>query len=234
MFWASIRVSAKANGWLRRSSLAGVTRGRGCRHSRVVSRSASIRCGCGVKSLREKKKTMKKLIIAAALVLAFAVQASAQATTPLVELSGGYSFVRNSKFDLNFQGGSGSAAYNFNRWLGGVADIGGYELTNQTGGSGNIVSFLFGPRLSYRGETFTPFAQLLLGGAHASAGFGGGGGGASENSFALVGGGGLDIKLSQHFALRAGPFEYFMTRFGSQTQNNMRLSAGIVIRLGSR
>jgi opacity protein-like surface antigen len=176
---------------------------------------------------------MKKLIMAAALVLAFAFQASAQDTAPKVELSGGYSYVHNGKFSLDFHGGSGSLAYNFNNWLGAVADIGGYKLSGTPGASLNIVSYTFGPRISFRHDRFTPFAQILLGGARASASVNGGGGG-SENTFSMLAGGGLDIKLSQHFGVRLPQIEYFMTRFGSQTQNNVRISAGIVIRLGSR
>jgi hypothetical protein len=65
-------------------------------------------------------------------------------------------------------------------------------------------------------------------------------------SFAMVGGAGVDYKLSRHFALRLGQVDYFHTTlnlntlysgaFGSGTfyriptrENNLRLSTGIVL-----
>src|SRR5271170_6282898 len=75
-------------------------------------------------------------------------------------------------------GGSTSVAYNFNKYLGVVADFGGYDdgrLTlftptgNQTVNSnGTAYTDVFGPRFSYRKyEKFTPFAQALFGATHA-------------------------------------------------------------------
>jgi hypothetical protein len=60
----------------------------------------------------------------------------------------------------------------------------------------------------------------------------------AQNAFALTAGGGLDIKLSHHFAIRVVQAEYLMTRFDnvatgkSAEQNNIRLSGGLVFRWG--
>jgi DNA-binding beta-propeller fold protein YncE len=48
---------------------------------------------------------------------------------------------------------------------------------------------------------------------------------ASSNAFAMLAGGGLDIGLSRHFAIRALEADYFMTRFKNgvnDRQNNIR------------
>ncbi len=153
--------------------------------------------------------------------------------------------------------GSASVAYNLNDWLGLVADFGGFRVTRfgpggtPTGGivpaSGNVFSYLAGPRFSYRKfDRLTPFAQVLFGGAHASpvtlsacaavcTPL------SSENAFAMTAGGGLDLKVSRHLAVRVVQAEYLLTRFADDSanagerivQNNVRLSTGIVFRFGS-
>jgi outer membrane protein OmpA-like peptidoglycan-associated protein len=182
--------------------------------------------------------------------------------TPKVELFLGYSYVRalpelaagNRLVWLN--GGSTSIAYNLNRHLGIVADIGDYtnseihfqgssgttvDVDNANGG---VLSYLFGPRLSFRNNgRVTPFVQALFGGAHAS----------DvvltgctlnctilpkENTLAWTAGGGLDVRVRRHIAIRLIQAEYLMTRFQdystglTASQNDMRLSSGIVFRFG--
>jgi hypothetical protein len=104
--------------------------------------------------------------------------------TPRVEWFLGYSFWRAAPTSSSnrmgyLHGGSTSIAYNFNRYLGLVADFGGYDnnkltLIGPTGSQtfdsdGSAYSFAFGPRISYRRyERFTPFIQAIFGGAHAS------------------------------------------------------------------
>jgi outer membrane protein OmpA-like peptidoglycan-associated protein len=182
--------------------------------------------------------------------------------TPKVELFLGYSYLQavpklaagNRLVWLN--GGSASIAYNLNRYLGLVADVGAYtnseirftgaykSTIDVNDANGGVITYLFGPRFSFRQhERFTPFVQVLFGGAHASevtisncalnctllpA----------ENTFALTAGGGLDVRVHRHFAIRVIQAEYLMTRFedfstgGSASQNDMRLSSGIVFRFG--
>jgi hypothetical protein len=191
-----------------------------------------------------------------------AYSAGPNAGTPKVELFLGYSYLHsvptletgNRLVWLN--GGSASVAYNLNRHLGLVADFG--ALTNSqvkfTGAytstvdvnnaNVNVLTYLFGPRLSFRqNDRFTPFVQMLFGGAHANE--------VSlanctfsctllpaQSTFALTAGGGLDIRVHRHIAIRVIQAEYLMTRFQDYTtgttsaQNDMRLSAGIVFRFG--
>jgi hypothetical protein len=86
-------------------------------------------------------------------------------------------------------------------------------------------NFLFGPRVSFSAGRFRPFAEALFGGAHVNANNGVG----SDTSFATALGGGLDYKIIRPVAWRFQG-DYVQTRFFGTTQNNVRLSTGIVIR----
>jgi len=56
----------------------------------------------------------------------------------------------------------------------------------------------------------------------------------SEFRFAVYGGAGLDVNLTPRVALRVLQADYLLTNFSSTRQDNMRLSAGIILRLGKR
>lgn len=144
---------------------------------------------------------------------------------PKAEVFGGYSYLRSG--GANFNGGSGSIAYNPSNWLGILGDIGVYH--NGQVGSTNFVTYLFGPRLSYRKSSrVTPYAQLVLGGAHASSSFLGLS--ASSNAFAMSMGGGLDAGISPRFAVRLVQVEYLLTANSAGHGNSARISAGLVFR----
>jgi opacity protein-like surface antigen len=182
-----------------------------------------------------------KLLVSLLAVLSFfGVSAQAQ-DVPKVDIFAGYSYVREnpgtsgaSSFSLN--GGSASIAYNAKSWLSGVADFGAYHNGNilGTGTDGTLSTYLFGPRVSYHHSgRITPFGEVLFGVAHAGASIAGTSG--SDNAFAMSLGGGVDYKLTDRFAIRPIKVDYLMTRFsetgtGNQTQNNLRVSTGIVFR----
>lgn len=213
--------------------------------------------------------------LAVAALLSTTLSLHAQSTTspsrsagefPRAELFLGYSRFGTGSTDtvagnrmVGLNGGSASIAFNFNRYIGLVADFGGYDdsqlqLTgtgaNQplvVNSSGTAYTYLFGPRLSFRNSTrFTPFAQVLAGGVHASDVTISNCTGAictalpAQNAFAMTAGGGLDIRLTRHFSLRAVQAEYMMTRFGdvstgaSSSQNDLRLSSGLVYGFGGK
>lgn len=178
---------------------------------------------------------MKTLWCACGLLLFVTLSAVAQ-DTPKAEIFGGYSYLRANPGlgapGINLNGGSGSVAFNPTKIIGVVGDFGVYHAGNiyNSGVSGNVFSYLFGPRLSYRRDRITPFAQALFGGAHAS------GGSSSNNSFAMALGGGIDVKATDHIAIRLIQAEYVLTRFNivglATDQNNVRISAGVVFRFG--
>jgi hypothetical protein len=56
-------------------------------------------------------------------------------------------------------------------------------------------------------------------------------------AFAAQLGGGTDLRLSRHFALRLAEVNYLLTRFNNSAnnrQNNLDLSTGIVFRFGHK
>ena len=143
-------------------------------------------------------------------------------------------------FALN--GGSGWVAFNFSHSLAVVGEIASQHAANisSTGAGLTLTSFLAGTRYTWtRSGRFAPFAQVLLGGAHASGTLAPGNSGlaGSSNAFALTAGGGLDVGLTRHIALRAIEADYYLTRFANginDDQNNLRLAAGLMIRFGRR
>ncbi len=104
----------------------------------------------------------------------------------------------------------------------GVCPLGGVGCTFNT----NITerNFLFGPRVSASVGRFRPFAEALFGGAHVDAD-----GAGSDTSFATALGGGLDYRIIRPVAWRFQG-DYIQTRFFGATQNNVRISTGIVLR----
>src|ERR1700733_15253400 len=158
---------------------------------------------------------------------------------------------------VGLNGGSASIAFNLSRYFAIAADFGGYDDTQlRLGGpganppsvvdsAGSAFTYLFGPRLSFRNHSrITPFAQVLFGAAHVGEVTLSGCTGSSctplpaQTAFALTAGGGFDIRLARHISIRAIQAEYLMTRFSDpttgagNTQNDLRLSAGLLFRLG--
>lgn len=173
-----------------------------------------------------------------AVLVIFGIPAHAQEQSK-VDVFAGYSLFRfnpatSGVNSFNLHGGSASFAYNANNWLGIVGDFGGYHNGDilSSGVSATEYTYLFGPRVSFRGhERFTPFGQVLFGGARVNGSVFGTSG--SDNAFAMALGGGLDARINNHFSVRLGQIDYLMTRFnegtGGSSQNNLRFSTGVVI-----
>jgi opacity protein-like surface antigen len=179
---------------------------------------------------------MRKFFVLAALVVLFSGAAMAQ-DHPKAELFGGYSYARISPGSgftgINLPTGwHASVAGNLNNWFGIAGDISGnYGNPTILGLKVNtkLHTYTFGPRISYRNnEKITPFAHAMFGGANVRGSIFGVG--VSDSGFAMTIGGGVDAKINDHFAFRVAQFDYLMTRIGGSSQNNFRLSTGIVIR----
>jgi hypothetical protein len=208
---------------------------------------------------------MQKLVVFCGLILALglAMPAVAQDSTPVIDVSGGYSFVHvnvngnvgtgpGSSFhnSANANGGSGSLAYNVNNWLGLVGDFGGYHNGNveNSGVDSTAFSYLFGPRYNWRHSAWTPYFQGLFGGTHIKVNPPAGPGvkSVTENAFAVALGGGIDVRASEHISIKIVQAEYYFTNFsfpsslglptGSHLnhQNNVRLTFGVTFHFGSR
>ncbi len=143
-----------------------------------------------------------------------------------VEIFGGYSYLRldlsPAPSSVNLNGWEASGQYKVTSWLGGVADFSG-DYGSIAGVGTQFHTFLFGPQISWPARV-SPFAHVLVGGAHIS------GGGASDTAFASALGGGIDAKITDRFYWRLIQGDYLLSRFGDHTQNNARISSGIVFR----
>jgi outer membrane immunogenic protein len=184
---------------------------------------------------------MKCRIVVSLLALATVFSLSAKAQElPKIDASVSYSYFRANpatpgfiNFSLN--GGSASAAYNFRDWLSGVADFGGYHVGSSNGVNvdDHLLTYMFGPRVTYRKyRRISPFGQMLFGAARAGSGVF-----ATTNAhtaFATAFGVGVDYNVRDRFSIRPLQFDYVLTHLpevangNNQTQNNLRVSAGIV------
>ncbi|HEY7180423.1 MAG TPA: hypothetical protein VIC84_03340, partial [Blastocatellia bacterium] len=180
---------------------------------------------------------------------------------PKFEISGGYSFV-NSGGDTA-HGFNASFAGNVTRRIGIVGEFNRYtesetvnvpNLPAFPGGitgllplppppnlgpvniKGSLSTFLFGPRLTLIRGKAEPFVHGLLGVARFSSDISSPviTGSGDDNAFAFALGGGVDVKVHKHFAIRIAQLDYLGARGGGGKFNSFRYSAGVVIRLGVR
>lgn len=163
--------------------------------------------------------------------------------TPKWELAGMYSYINfnpGAAFpNFNNNGGTGSIAYNFNKWLGLTGEFGAYSFERRIPGvtktEGGFQTFLFGPRINLRRDHFVPFAEVLFGDLRAGGQLTGG---ARNSSFALAAGGGVDIVFTKHIAWRFAQIDYLRSYVSGPwldpqyRQNSLRLGTGIVFRWG--
>lgn len=174
---------------------------------------------------------MKPFMLAVFVVVVCGI-ASSQQPYPGVEIFGGYSFtsVDYAGQRANFNGWEGSFTGNLNRHFGLTADFSqGFGST--IGGSDNRLFLLFGPQAAFRSTHTNLFLHALFGAARKDQWL---------KPFAAAFGGGFDYALSSRVSLRVVQADYLMTRFQeppctgpgcgnpSRTQNNIRVSAGLV------
>jgi long-subunit fatty acid transport protein len=125
-----------------------------------------------------------------------------------------------------------SLVENMNSWFGGALDFSTHYGT-ENGFKTNTQSMTYGPVFSYRKvRNVVLFGHGLLGAVR---------GGPDyldiskpEERFGAYLGGGLDLKVRSNVALRLFQADYLMTRFSHARQDNIRLSAGIVLLLGKK
>jgi opacity protein-like surface antigen len=183
---------------------------------------------------------MRKLVLLSVVLLGLTAVSVAQETAPEFDIFGGYSYLNTEDlapgFDVSGHGWEAAGTYYTNNWFGLTADLSGH-YTTAFGVDVSDYNYLFGPTVAYRQPKFTPFGHLLLGGSRVSVDLGllgPLGASATDNAFALALGGGADWHLNDRWSVRPVQLDYLMTHFGGNTQNNLRYSAGLVIRFGSR
>src|ERR1700686_4074728 len=164
---------------------------------------------------------------------------------PRFELAFMYEYINFHPQDpfsnFNNHGGTGSFTVNVSRHWGLTAEVGGTDFSRdltpiggQSSQEGGFIPYLFGPRLNLRRDRFVPFAEVLIGGAHAGSAMTGD---RSQYTFALALGGGVDIVLWKNLAWRFAQIDYLMTNFAGPAlhvngQNNFRAATGLVLRFG--
>ncbi len=190
---------------------------------------------------------MKKVLFAL-VVVCFGSALFAQ-DTPKAEVTLDYSFVhanpQNNNYlgTFNLNGGGGSIAYYFSKYVGILGEFQGYGSYTRTASippgpycdsesncvvtaSGNLFTYNVGPIFKVRMHHFEPFAEALFGGAHSNfygnlykdcgpAGCIVASKSPSNNAFDFIIGGGIDIPINERFSIRPVEFDYLLTRFGN-------------------
>jgi outer membrane immunogenic protein len=138
------------------------------------------------------------------------------------------------------QGGGVELSAEFYHGLGIAASVGGVHVGNIHGSGVDLttITTVFGPRYTWTTPSgrIALFGQGLIGEAHGLGGVFPSTVGvlSNYNTFALQAGGGVDWRLSRHYAARLIQADWLRTEFpnaGANVQNNLRLGAGIVFRL---
>ncbi|MGC2112312.1 MAG: outer membrane beta-barrel protein [Candidatus Korobacteraceae bacterium] len=176
---------------------------------------------------------IRKVIVLLAILTLAGLLASAQQSASKFDVFGGYSYLNGStsglgdRFSLN--GWNAQGTYNFTHWLGATADFGGY-YGSPFSVSAHDYSYLFGPTVSLRTPHFTPYFHTLFGADtfNVSAL----GGSISDTSFAMAVGGGVDIPVKGRLSIRAGQMDWLRSSHYNTSQNNFRVSTGVVFRFG--
>ena len=188
------------------------------------------------------------------LILSAPVFAQAQ-DKPKVEVFAGYSY-QPFDFSPDGHGWNASVVANVHRWFGVKADVSGHYLhtsstftiplpvpgTLQQRRSDRLHLVLFGPQSRFpQWKRVSFFQHALFGLSLASSRFSDTLDGTpfpastfADHGFAMVLGGGLDVHVSPHLAIRAGQTDYLLTRINGFTSHNFRYSAGVVFRFGKR
>lgn len=182
-----------------------------------------------------RKPTMFIAVICAAAVSA----ADAQRSYPRAEAFGGYSYFNGDPIPSDNlrdrKGANGFAlgfAGNLNSKIGIAAEFSGhYGSVDVFGTNRNWTTstFLFGPRLSIRGDRITGFGHFLFGGVKSKIETV-----QDDTQFALAFGGGLDVRASRRFAVRVIQADFIPVRDSLRTVwfRKFRLQAGIVFQWG--
>jgi outer membrane protein OmpA-like peptidoglycan-associated protein len=202
--------------------------------------------------------TVMRLAMVAILCSVGTLAAAQDQPAPKWELFGGYSFVDpgtdvhgllpgavlpvNSRVESNPRGAGASITFNFNRWLGLTGDVSGDLSSGEKGAAMRIDDAEFfnlsaGPKITFRSRHFSPFFEALMGEHRlASEVFG------SDRDFGFMAGGGLDLNLNRHFALRLIRADYLFSnhQYGPSSVvpatdvRGVRLQTGVVLMWGGK
>ncbi|HMG36593.1 MAG TPA: outer membrane beta-barrel protein [Blastocatellia bacterium] len=183
---------------------------------------------------------MKRILLLVTVLLVASVSAKAQTDHTRWEAYGTYSIFRADIDVLDnetLHGWGVGIQGNLNKYFSGV-----FEYTANHGASGPVTiqlpgtllvipdldtrfrTFAGGPRVTYRTKPVNVYAHALFGGSNVKLRDEKGGSGFEDGNteFAMIFGGGIDVNLGRHYAIRAGQFDYV----GIHTDINKRLTGG--------
>src|SRR5689334_7656735 len=188
----------------------------------------------------------KRIIVLLGLTLALLPSKSAivSAQSPsFMEVGASYNYVRTNAppggcgcFSMN--GGGAWISYGPFAAVSIVGELGMQHASNVSGSGAGLTLTSYQAGLRYRFHhvrRVVPFAQVLLGGSYASGNYASDGN--LSNAFAATMGGGIDVHLTNRVAVRAFQADYFLTHFPNAVndhQNNLRISMGMVFKLGKQ
>jgi hypothetical protein len=165
-----------------------------------------------------------------------------------------------------YNGGGGGAQLNFGKFFGIKGDFQGYGSTQWTvvyptavttpagtipagtyKSNANMFTYLFGPVVRVPVGRVVPYGEVLFGGSNTngyaslsdSVAAAGGTvhGSGTQHPFTMAIGGGLDVSVNKHIALRLAELDYLLTRYtnpftNTNNQNSFRYQAGVVFKFG--
>lgn len=141
--------------------------------------------------------------------------------------------------DFGLNRGTAGVSYHLMPRLAVAAQYTGGHTSNISalGQNLTLMTYTAGPRLMYPRGRFVLFGQALFGGAHASDSYfpTATGYSTTANSFAYALGGGLDVNMSRHFAIRTLDAQFLHTTFSngsSNVQRHLTIGAGVVYKFG--
>ena len=179
---------------------------------------------------------LSKCLIGLSLLLLVVGCSAQQGDFQRMAVYGGYSYLNVDTNGLtsrqSMNGWESGFSYNATSWLAAEANVSGYYKGASALGVSARASdyaYVFGPRFNYH----VVYAHALFGVDHLGGSVSGGSlsGSASQNGFAMAVGGGVQVPVARHVAVRGG-MDYVMSRhnaFGGNayTQNNFRAGAGV-------
>ncbi len=206
------------------------------------------------KSRSARVLTLLAVTIAALCMLA-TVAAAQEPPAPKWELYGGYSFFDpganvhgqlpgallplSSRLESNPRGAGASVTYNFNGWFGLTLDTSTDWGSGETGLPKRIddaafANISFGPKITFRHHRLSPFIEALVGDHRLTPdAF------HDVDKLGLLVGGGLDINLSRHVALRLIRADYVVSNYrfapptvASTEIRGLRAQTGLVFMFG--
>jgi len=169
----------------------------------------------------------------------------------------------------SFNGGGGGFQANFGKLFGFKGDFQGYGSTQTSftvtgrpvvtphgtiptgtfNSDGNMFTYLFGPVVGVHAHRIHFYGEYLLGGSASNlygnlvrsidAGGGTLSGGGSQHPFTQALGGGFDLKVNNHVALRLAEMDWILTRYtnpitDTNNQHSFRYQGGIVFMFGAQ